>query len=303
MARRRDDVLGKGLPWLVAERDGEVLGYAYANQFRPRRAYRFCLEDSIYLAPTRPGPGRRPPAAGRAAGALRSARRAPDAGGDRRLGQRRLDRRAPRARLRAHRRAASAAGWKFDRWLDVVLMQKRARPRRSTRRPTQPMTRRSSATSKTLATWIALLGGSLGPAPLLPARLARSLGLAASAADAARPVRRAAHARARPGRPARLAADPAARADARRSDAGAIVYGLTPDERWNARFNPAGAAHRTRLGDRDRRRSLALMLGAGVLMATIAFSGQRYFEYQIEAAREDQPVAARSAEQRTGSSQ
>ena len=50
MARRRADVLGKGLPWLVAERAGAVLGYAYANHFRPRRAYRFCLEDSIYLA-------------------------------------------------------------------------------------------------------------------------------------------------------------------------------------------------------------------------------------------------------------
>ena len=49
MARRRADVLDKGLPWLVAERDGRVLGYAYANHFRPRRAYRFCLEDSIYL--------------------------------------------------------------------------------------------------------------------------------------------------------------------------------------------------------------------------------------------------------------
>src|SRR5436309_2327093 len=50
MARRREDVVGKGLPWLVAERDGGVLGYAYASRFRPRPAYRFCLEDSIYLA-------------------------------------------------------------------------------------------------------------------------------------------------------------------------------------------------------------------------------------------------------------
>ena len=49
MARRRDAVLANGLPWLVAERGGEVLGYAYANHFRPRPAYRFCVEDSIYL--------------------------------------------------------------------------------------------------------------------------------------------------------------------------------------------------------------------------------------------------------------
>ena len=60
MTRRREDVVGRSLPWLVAERDGGVLGYAYANQFRPRPAYRFCLEDSIYLAPaaTRQGLGR-----------------------------------------------------------------------------------------------------------------------------------------------------------------------------------------------------------------------------------------------------
>jgi hypothetical protein len=59
----------------------------------------------------------------------------------------------------------------------------------------------------------------------------------------------------------------------------AIVYALTPDERWNARFNPAGAPSRTGwavvIGA-----ALALLLGAGVLMATVAFSGQRFFEYQ-----------------------
>src|SRR5262245_18621317 len=51
MASRRDGVLAKGLPWLVAEAAGLVAGYAYANPFRPRPAYRFALEDSIYLAP------------------------------------------------------------------------------------------------------------------------------------------------------------------------------------------------------------------------------------------------------------
>ena len=58
-ARAGDDVLAKGLPWLVAERDGQVLGYAYANRFRPRPAYRFCVEDSIYLRRAGPRPGRR----------------------------------------------------------------------------------------------------------------------------------------------------------------------------------------------------------------------------------------------------
>jgi hypothetical protein len=64
----------------------------------------------------------------------------------------------------------------------------------------------------------------------------------------------------------------------------AIIYALMPDERWNARFNAAGAASHsgwpTVLGA-----VVALLLGAGVLMATIAFSGQRYFEYQVEEAR------------------
>jgi hypothetical protein len=67
----------------------------------------------------------------------------------------------------------------------------------------------------------------------------------------------------------------------------AIVYGLTSDEKWHARFNP-------QLRDAiDAPASgwlavfgvvLALLVGATVLMATIAFSGQRYFEYQVEEA-------------------
>ena len=57
MTRRRDDVLAKGLPWLVAQQDSQVLGYAYANHFRPRPAYRFSVEDSIYLRPEALGRG------------------------------------------------------------------------------------------------------------------------------------------------------------------------------------------------------------------------------------------------------
>lgn len=64
----------------------------------------------------------------------------------------------------------------------------------------------------------------------------------------------------------------------------AILYGLTPDERWDARHNPGQPVHATRwapvLGV-----ITALLIGAGVLMATIAFSGQRYFEYQVEEAK------------------
>ena len=64
----------------------------------------------------------------------------------------------------------------------------------------------------------------------------------------------------------------------------AILYGLMPDERWNARFNPHGPEHHAGWSTVFAV-VLALMLGAGVLMATIAFSGQRYFEYQIDEAR------------------
>ena len=123
MRRRRDDVLGKGLPWLVAERHGRLLGYAYANHFRPRRAYRFCLEDSIYLDPAAQGQG-----VGRTLLAellaqceARGARQMLAVIGDT----------ANAASIGVHRACGfepaglfKAAGWKFDRWLDVVLMQR-----------------------------------------------------------------------------------------------------------------------------------------------------------------------------------
>lgn len=51
MQARRRRTLGLGLPYLVAESDGEVMGYSYAGPFRPRSAYRYTLEDSIYVSP------------------------------------------------------------------------------------------------------------------------------------------------------------------------------------------------------------------------------------------------------------
>jgi phosphinothricin acetyltransferase len=123
MARRRDDVTAKGLPWLVVERDGAVLGYAYANHFRPRRAYRFCLEDSVYVAPEAQGRG-----LGRLLLAELLARSSA-------LGARQMlavigD--AQNAGSIALHRALGfeptgvlrASGWKAGRWLDVVLMQR-----------------------------------------------------------------------------------------------------------------------------------------------------------------------------------
>ncbi len=123
MSRRRDDVLSKGLPWLVAERGGVVLGYAYANHFRPRRAYRFCLEDSVYLAADAKGQG-----LGRLLLAELLAR-CEAAGARQMLAV--IGDSANLGSIGVHRTLGfepigvmKAAGWKFERWLDVVLMQK-----------------------------------------------------------------------------------------------------------------------------------------------------------------------------------
>ena len=123
MARRRDDVLSKGLPWLVAQRDGVVLGYAYANHFRPRKAYRFCLEDSVYLAADAKGQG---------LGKLLLAElmaRCEAAGARQMLAV--IGDSANLASIGVHRTLGfehigvmKAAGWKFDQWRDVVIMQK-----------------------------------------------------------------------------------------------------------------------------------------------------------------------------------
>jgi L-amino acid N-acyltransferase YncA len=123
MERRRADVLAKGLPWLVLERAGSVVGYAYANHFRPRPAYRFCVEDSVYLAPDamRLGLGRLLLAELIArcvdAGARQMLAVIGDSANAGSIGVHRTLGFAPVGTIRA-------AGWKFDRWLDVVVMQK-----------------------------------------------------------------------------------------------------------------------------------------------------------------------------------
>jgi phosphinothricin acetyltransferase len=57
MAVRLEAVRSKGLPYLVADKDGAVLGFAYAAPFRARSAYRFTAEDSVYIAPDAIGRG------------------------------------------------------------------------------------------------------------------------------------------------------------------------------------------------------------------------------------------------------
>jgi L-amino acid N-acyltransferase YncA len=57
LAQRRKAILDKGLPYLAVDLDGKLAGYAYAGPFRPRSAYRFSVEDSIYVAPGLAGRG------------------------------------------------------------------------------------------------------------------------------------------------------------------------------------------------------------------------------------------------------
>lgn len=54
---RFEAVVARGLPWLVAEDGGVVLGYAYAGPYRQRSAYRFTVENSVYVAPLAAGGG------------------------------------------------------------------------------------------------------------------------------------------------------------------------------------------------------------------------------------------------------
>ena len=57
LARRRRDILALQLPYLVAERAGRVVGYCYASRYRTRSAYRFTVEDSIYVDAAQIGRG------------------------------------------------------------------------------------------------------------------------------------------------------------------------------------------------------------------------------------------------------
>jgi L-amino acid N-acyltransferase YncA len=127
MTRRHADVSAKGLPWLVAARADRVLGYAYAGPFRPRPAYRFTLEDSVYLHPHSRGHG-----IGRLLLAELLARAEA-------LGARQMlaviGDADNAASVALHRRLGFApvgtfrdVGRKFDRWLDVVLMQRALGP-------------------------------------------------------------------------------------------------------------------------------------------------------------------------------
>lgn len=127
MRSRYEGLVDGGYPYFVAEAAGGVVGYGYAGPYRPRAAYRFTVEDSIYLHPDHRGRG---------------------------LGRQLLDRLIAESRARGFRQMIAVigdsenrasvrlhlaagfieigsfrdVGYKFDRWLDTVLMQRALGP-------------------------------------------------------------------------------------------------------------------------------------------------------------------------------
>ena len=123
MARRLEALIAGGFPYLVAEAESEIRGYAYAGPYRARPAYRFTVEDSVYIAPDAQKRG---------------------------LGRLLLDRLIAESEARGYRQMIAvigdsaqpasialhaalgfrmigtfeSVGWKFGRWLDTVLMQR-----------------------------------------------------------------------------------------------------------------------------------------------------------------------------------
>lgn len=137
MQARRADVLAKGLPYLVAEQGGQVVGFAYGNWFKPRPAFRYSVENSIYLAP---GLGRQ--GLGRALLAELLARC--EAAGIRKV-MAIVGDSANAASVGLHRAlgfsqvgVVEACGWKFGIWLDMVILQKTLGPGSTQPPPDQP---------------------------------------------------------------------------------------------------------------------------------------------------------------------
>jgi L-amino acid N-acyltransferase YncA len=125
--RKMAEIEAVGLPFLVATIDARVAGYAYCSRWRPRPAYRFTVEDSIYVAPEYLGRGIGSvllPAlleecaavgARQCVAVIAVGETAPSLGLHARFGFREAGR-------------LTAVGYKFDRWLDTVLMQRTIGP-------------------------------------------------------------------------------------------------------------------------------------------------------------------------------
>ncbi len=123
MGRRHAQITGDGFPYLVAIEADQVIGYAYANHFRTRAAYRNTVEDSIYIGPQ---------ALGRGAGTVLLTALVERCAA---LGLRQMlaviGDSGNAGSIGVHRRCGfehagvmKAVGWKFDRWVDVVIMQR-----------------------------------------------------------------------------------------------------------------------------------------------------------------------------------
>jgi len=123
MTRRFRALQAGGFPYLTATLDGDVLGYAYAGSYRPRPAYRFTVENSVYLAPAaqRCGIGtqllQRLIAECEACGHRQMIAVIGDSANAGSIG---LHRRCGFAMIGTH----PHVGFKFGRWLDTVMMQR-----------------------------------------------------------------------------------------------------------------------------------------------------------------------------------
>jgi L-amino acid N-acyltransferase YncA len=123
MSARRSKILTLGLPYLVAERDSKILGYAYAGQYRPRPGYQFTIEDSVYIDPEHLGQG--------LGHVLLTALITQCEQGPWRQMIAVIGDTANTASMRLHERHGfrrigklDSVGWKFNRWVDSVLMQR-----------------------------------------------------------------------------------------------------------------------------------------------------------------------------------
>ena len=127
MSARRSKILALGLPYLVAEQENTILGYAYAGQYRPRPGYQFTVEDSVYIHPEHQSQG-----LGRAL--LTALIEACEQGPWRQMIAVIGDT-ANTASMRLHERhgfrsigTLYSVGWKFNRWVDSILMQRQLGP-------------------------------------------------------------------------------------------------------------------------------------------------------------------------------
>ena len=112
------------LPYLVSELDGRIAGFAYADPYRPRSAYRYTVENSVYVARWAQAPRNRHPATGRACERAGVRQMVAIIGGVEHT-----------ASIRAHEKAGfrqvgtlENVGWKHGRWLDTVIMQRALNP-------------------------------------------------------------------------------------------------------------------------------------------------------------------------------